>query len=126
MGWIRTTMRLAVVGGAGYAACKADVWGDNKTTVNYISKQCDSCDKLKYYKALVPSCEEMRIKWADSWNGGVKTVFTFIDQLPQNTVDGVTWTVNKIQELAAIDPAHEEKPKSAPPRPSNASKSPSK
>lgn len=45
MGWIRTTMRLAVVGGAGYAACKADVWGDNKTTVNYISKQCDSCDK---------------------------------------------------------------------------------
>lgn len=52
--------------------------------------------RLKYYKALVPSCEEMRIKWADSWNGGVKTVFTFIDQLPQNTVDGVAWTVNKV------------------------------
>lgn len=53
-------------------------------------------DSLKYYRALVPSCEDMRIQWADSWNGGVRAVFSFIDQLPQHTANSASWTVEQV------------------------------
>ncbi|OQR66183.1 hypothetical protein BIW11_14325 [Tropilaelaps mercedesae] len=114
MGWLWTTTKLAIVGSVGYGSCKADIWGDNQTTVNYISKQCQSCDRLKYYKALIPSCEDMRIRWADSWNGGVRTVFSFVDQFPQHVANGASWTVKKVRELSVISPTQKEEPKAVP------------
>ncbi|XP_003739515.1 uncharacterized protein LOC100906292 [Galendromus occidentalis] len=101
MGVIWQGTKAALFCGAAYTLAKADVWGDNKATIEYVNSKCESSDRIKYYKMMIPSSAELRIRFADSWNNGVRSVFSFVDNLPTHTVNAACWTSTQIQQLAA-------------------------
>lgn len=45
MGVIWQGTKTALFCGAAYTLAKADVWGDNKATIQYVTSKIDSCDK---------------------------------------------------------------------------------